>query len=397
MRIAGIPFYQANANNYAKGRGRPIRKLTVHHSAGWENTLRYLWADPNRNASSTFWVGNISGQIEQYVDTDDTPFTNGNYASNQESLTVEVRGDWRGFYDRGTLDNLYTLMVKLLPHYPNLILEFHMDVSSSVTLCPADLKHKGYAKDEFLRAVASFNTPNPTPTPSVIKYEAITPKRIKLTRAANLWDFNFTSWQNAKAVKAYNAGEVIDVVAIATNGLGGKYYMTAYSYNGGAIRSTNGFNVADCEDYVPQITQPPTVEQKWEPMANPREMRLVYDNKVVDLDKNEQVGSTIVAGTDISLVELKTVSAGKVYARSKWARDNNKNWGIPLDQFTEKPSTTPEPPREPVPEPPIDVDPTTPGNGDVEKRLNAIEAFLKLITDFFVAIFKNFPLFKKGE
>lgn len=391
MKISGVPFYQANGNNYQVGRGRPIRKLTIHHSAGWENTLRYLWADPNRNGSSTFWVGNQPNQIEQYVDTNDTPYTNGNWASNQESITVETRGDWRGYYDQQTLNNLYSLMVKLLPHYPQLILEFHMDVSNTVTLCPADLKHKGYAKAEFDKAVASFNTPTPpTPVPSVISYQAITPKRVKLIRAANLWDFNFTTWSSAKSVKPYNAGDVIDVVAIATNTLGGKYYMTAYSYNNGAVRATNGFNTADCEDYVPVITQPPTVEQKWEPMATPRKMRLAVASRVMDLDKMEEFGDTVAIGTDIDLVELKTVSPGKVYARSKWSKDNNKNWGIELSRFTEVPTPvpTPEPPREPVPEPPIDVDPTTPGNGDVVSRLNALEKIVKLITDFLDKIFK---------
>lgn len=389
MKLAGVPFYQANANNYARGRVRPIRKLTIHHSAGWEATLRYLWADPNRNASSTFWVGNLLNQIEQYVDTDDTPYTNGNYDSNSESLTVETRGDWRGYYDRGTLDNLFKLMTMLLPHYPNLILEFHMDVSRSVTLCPADLKHKGYARAEFDRAVAQFNQPAPTPTPPVSKitYEAITPKRVKLIRAANLWNFNFTDWQSAQAVKPYNAGDVIDVVAVATNQLGGKYYMTAYSFNNGAVRSTNGFNIKDCEDYAPVITQPPTVEEKWEPMQTPRKMRLVYAVKVYDLDKRAEIGDTIPAETDVDLVELKTIREGantRVYARSKWARDNGKNWGIALDQFKEVPATTPEPPREPIPEPPIDTDPETPGTGDVPaEQLNVIIKILKAIANFF--------------
>lgn len=398
MKLAGVPFYQANGNNYTPGRGRPVRKLTLHHSAGWENTLRYLWADPNRNGSSHFWVGNQANQIEQYVDTDDTAWCNGNWASNQESISVETRGDWRGYYDRATLDNLYTLMVKLLPHYPNLILEFHMDVSSTVTLCPADLKHKGYARAEFDRAVASFNTPKPpTPAPSVISYQAIIPKRIKLTRPANLWNFNFTEWAKAQAVKPYPAGEVVDVVAIATNSLGGKYYMTAYSYNNGAVRATNGFNVADCEDYVPQITQPPTVEQKWEPMLTPRKMRLTYACAVTDLDSMKETGAVIAVGTDIDLVELKTVSPGKVYARSKWARDNNKNWGILLERFTEVPATDPEPPREPVPEPPIDVDPTVPGNGDpgVIEKTTVIEFLLSLVKAIMDFIGKLNPL-KKG-
>ena len=390
MRLPGVPFYQAAATNYTKGRTAPVRKLTIHHSAGWENTLRYLWADPNRNGSSHFWVGNQAAQIEQYVDTADTAWTNGNWTSNCESITVETRGDWRGYYDRATLDNLYLLMVQLLPHYPQLLVEFHMDVSTKVTLCPADLKHKGYAKAEWDRAVAAVNKPvTPTPPAAVVSYKAITPKRVKLIRPANLWNFSFTDWSKAVAVKPYPAGEVLDVVAIATNALGARYYMTAYSYNAGAVRATNGFNVVDCEDYVPQITQPPTVEQKWEPMANPREMRLMVTSKVTDLDSNAEIGADIAAGTDISLVELKTVSPGKVYARSKWARDNGKNWGIELNRFAEVPNDMTEPPREPVPETPLDVDPTTPGNGDVVERLNALEKLVKLIVDFLDKIFNN--------
>lgn len=200
MRIPGIPFYPAASSNFTRGRSRPIRKLTIHHSAGWENTLRYLWGDPNRNGSSTFWVGNLPGQMEQYVDTDDTPWTNGNFDSNSESLTCEVRGDWRDWYDRGTLDNLYNLMLKLLPHWPHLILEFHMDVSRTVTLCPADLKHKGYARAEFDRAIRDLFAPKPapapTPAPSKISYKAITPKRVKLNKVTNLWNFDFTSCGN---------------------------------------------------------------------------------------------------------------------------------------------------------------------------------------------------------
>jgi hypothetical protein len=388
MKLPGVPFYQANINNYTPGRTRPIRKLTIHHSAGWENTLRYLWADPNRNGSSTFWVGNQPNQIEQYVDTADTPWTNNNWDSNCESLTVETRGDWRGYYDRGTLDNLYALMLKLLPYYPELIVEYHMDVSRSVTLCPADLKHKGYAKAEWDKAVATFNKPAPTPTPPPavgISYRTITPKRVKLNKAANLWNFNFTEWAKAQAVKPYPAGEVLDVVAIARNSLGGEYYMTAYSYNGGAIRATNGFNVKDCDDYTPQITQPPTIEQKWEPMANPRKMRLAVSSYITDLDTMKQTGSEIVAGTDIDLVELKTTSPGVTYARSKWSKENNKNWGILLNRFTEvpTPAPTPEPPREPVPEPPLDVNPSVPGNGDVVANVNWLVKAVQAILAFF--------------
>ncbi len=377
-----FPFYQASGSNYSPGREQPIRYITVHHSAGWEQTLRYLWADPNRGGSSHFWVGNAPDSVEQYVDTNDTAWTNGNWRSNNESVTIEVRGDWRGYYDQETLNNLGKLLYELRKAYPNAGIEYHKDVSDKITLCPADLKDKGYARAVWDSVSQQLNPPTP-PAPA-ITYQAITPKRIKLKITANLWDFNFTSYPDAKAVKPYGQGSVIDVVAIATNSLGSRYYMTAYSYNDGAIRATNGFNIADCEDYVPQVTEPPTVELKWEAFANPRKMRLLQDTHVINLDTNTEQGDLLKAGTDIELVEKKTTAPGKVYARSAWSKTNNKNWGIPLDLFGEVPSDQPEPPREPVPEPPIDVDPTTPGNGDaILENSNLILKILKAIASFF--------------
>jgi len=389
MRLSIANFYQANGNNFSPGRsGNPVRYVTIHHSAGWEATLRYLWADPNRNGSSHFWVGNQPGQIEQYVDTDDTAWTNGNWQSNLQSITIEVRGDWRGYYDQQTLNNLETLLQQIRKNYPTADIQYHKDVSDKITLCPADLKDKGYARAVWDKVTSWLNPPKP-PAPSIV-YTPITPKRIKLTRATNLWNFNFTDWSKAQAVKAYENGAVIDVVAVAKNALGGEYYMTAYSYNGGAIRQTNGFNVKDAVDYVPEITQPPTVEQKWEAMLNPRKMRLLVASYVTDLDTMKEFGELVAVGTDIDLVELKTVSPGRVFARSNWSLTNNKNWGIELSRFGEVPSTQPEPPREPVPEPPIDVDPTVPGQGDVVERLSALEALVKKILDFLSSIFSGF-------
>lgn len=388
MKLSIAKFYQAAASNYSRGREQPIRYVTIHHSAGWEATLRYLWADPSRNGSSHFWVGNTPGQIEQYVDTADTAWCNGNWRSNNESISIEVRGDWRGYYNQPTLDNLELLLREIRKNYPNAQIEYHQDVSDKITLCPADLKHKGYAKQVWDKVTNWLFPPKP-PTPS-IKYQTITPKRVKLKVTANLWNFNFTDWTKAQAVQPFGQGSVVDVVAIATNSLGGKYYMTAYSYNNGDVRATNGFNINDCEDYVPAVTQPPTVELKWEPMANPRKMRLLVESRVTNLDTMEETGDVIAVNTDIDLVELKTVAPGKVYARSKWANTAGKNWGILLDRFGEVPTAQPEPPREPVPEPPIDVDPETPGNGDVIQRLTVLEKLVDYIFDFFGKLFNGF-------
>lgn len=393
MRLPNITgYFQAAAGNYQKGRGRAIRCFTVHHSAGWEQTLRYLWGDPARGASSTFYV---SGSVrEQYVDTDDTPYTNGNWPSNQESLTCEVRGDWRnGYYDQATLNNLTEVMYQCLKIWPGLVLTFHKDVSDKSTLCPADLKDKGYAAACWNKAkarIAAENAPKPTPAPVGITYKKITPKRIKLIRTANLWNFNFSDWSKAQSVKTYGVNELIDVVAVAKNALGGEYYMTAYSYNNGSIRATHGFNIKDCADYVPAPTQPPVpAKPVWVALENPRKMRAAVDLKVYDLDAKADVGETIKAGTDIDLVEKLTNTDGKIYLRSKWARDSKKNWGVLSSKMMEIPEAPVVPP-ETVPPKPIDTDPTVPGNGDIETRLSALEAIVKKIVDFLSSIFSGF-------
>lgn len=250
-------FFQAHWSNYTQGRTRPIRTFTVHHSAGWEQTLRYLWANPDRNASSTFYV---SGSVrEQYVAIEDTPWTNANSVSNSESLTCEVRGDWRnGYYDQATLDNLTEVMYQCLKLYPNLALNYHKDVSTTGTLCPADLKDKGYAQVCWDKAQNRIKVENQAAQqPAGLRLD-IPDKKVILIRDANLWDMSFTSFANAKAIKALPKGTVIDVAGVYDHPLSSTdYYLSNYSWNNGF---NQGINRADCEDYVPPApVEPPVV------------------------------------------------------------------------------------------------------------------------------------------
>jgi hypothetical protein len=258
MRLPIASWYPAHPSNQTAGRGgNPIDRITIHHTAANNTTLRHLWADPARNGSSHFFVSDKV--IEQYVDTNNTAWTNGNFASNQRSISIEVNGDWRnGYYNQGTLNNLQRLLVELRRNFPTTRIAYHMDESLSRTLCPADLKHKGYALTVWNNAGAILQPKPPAPAP--ITYQAIAKKQIILTRDASLWNFNFTRWSDAKSTGSYPKGYVVsNVVAIATNSLGGKYYMTEYSYNNGAVRATNGFNVSDVKDYTtPPVVIPPT-------------------------------------------------------------------------------------------------------------------------------------------
>lgn len=381
MKLTNVPFYPANHTNFTKGRTRPIKYITIHHSAGLEQTLRYLWADPNRNGSSHFWVGNK--HMEQYVDTSDTAWTNGNWRSNSESITIEVRGDWRGYYNQATLNNLETLLKKLRKIYPKTDITYHKDVSDRMTLCPADLKDKGYARKVWNKVTNWLSAPAPS---AKITYKPISPKRVKLVEAASLWDFDFADWSQARPVEDYRKGHIVDVVAVATNQLGGKYYMTAYSYDGGKIRNTHGFNIRDTVNYVPDKTKSPTIAPKWEAMLTPRKLRTAEDIRIVDLDTNEEFGDVVKAGTDIELVEKKTLKNNRMYLRSKWAKKNDKNWGVPMDSLEE---IKKEVPREPVPEPPIDVDPDEPNDSDVIEKASGIVEAIKALLDKLLNIIKG--------
>lgn len=144
MRLSIATFYPANTANYTKGRqGNSVDRITVHHTAGFESSLKALYENPQRQGSAHFFVHPT--KIEQYVDTNDTAWTNGNFSSNLRAITIEVRGDWRGYYDQATLDSLKRLFSELRKHYPNARLTYHMDESDKATACPADLKNKWYA------------------------------------------------------------------------------------------------------------------------------------------------------------------------------------------------------------------------------------------------------------
>lgn len=156
MKLSIAQFYPANQANYDKGRqGNAVDRITVHHTAGMDNSLKALYENPARQGSAHFFVH--PSKIEQYVDTNDTAWTNGNYSSNLRAVTIEVRGDWRGYYDQATLDNLKRLFTELRKAYPNARLTYHMDESLKATACPADLKHKGYAQKMWDE---SLNTPS---------------------------------------------------------------------------------------------------------------------------------------------------------------------------------------------------------------------------------------------
>ncbi len=82
----------ADKNNYMIGRnGNNIKSVTIHHMADVltiEECGR-LFQNPNRKASSHYGIDS-SGRVGLYVNEKDTAYTNSNFKSNTESVTIEV-------------------------------------------------------------------------------------------------------------------------------------------------------------------------------------------------------------------------------------------------------------------------------------------------------------------
>ena len=135
----------ADESNYTKGRQSSIVKfITPHHTAGVidiEN-LGTIWQNPNRNASSHYGIG-YTGRIASYVDEEDTAWTNSNWKSNKESITIEVSNDQTGgnwHVSDESIKSLINLMVDIAKRYNLVPLELHKNVSLhkwfTNTTCP---------------------------------------------------------------------------------------------------------------------------------------------------------------------------------------------------------------------------------------------------------------------
>ena len=247
----------ASTNNYSKGRsGRKIEMITIHHMAGVLSAKRCgeLFQNPNRKASSNYGIG-YDGKIGLYVDEENTSWANSNWDANCKSVTIETSndktgGDWH--VGDVTLNSLIKLVADIAKrnNLGKLVkgknLTWHQMYAKTACPGPYLLSKLDYIVDEA-------NKINEQVEPVTdLKIEKIDKKKIKLNKDTSLWNFDFAEWEDAKAVKNYEKGTVIeDIVAVVTNALGGKYYMTEYSYNNNIH---NGFNIVDCEEVIENIT-----------------------------------------------------------------------------------------------------------------------------------------------
>lgn len=105
-----VPAYEGN---YTKGRsGRKIEQICLHHMAGrlTAEQCGRIFQAKGRYGSSHYGVG-YDGSIANYVDEEDTAWTNSNWDSNCKSITIEISDNDNSWYVN---DNTLNAVIKLV-------------------------------------------------------------------------------------------------------------------------------------------------------------------------------------------------------------------------------------------------------------------------------------------
>ena len=105
-----VPAYEGN---FTYGRsGRSIEAITIHHMAGrlTAEQCGKIFQAVGRYGSSHYGVG-YDGSVANYVDEEDTAWTNSNWDSNCKSITIEVSDNDNSWYVN---DTTFNALIKLV-------------------------------------------------------------------------------------------------------------------------------------------------------------------------------------------------------------------------------------------------------------------------------------------
>lgn len=131
-----VEFIQCHSSNYTKGRGgKTIKEMAVHYtatSASAHNNLVYF-SRKGANASAHLFVDK-DGAIRQSVNFADTAWSVGNFARNQQSVSVEVVSAGEDF-TAAQVNALKSIYQYLNKHYGVTSVIRHYDVTGK--RCPA--------------------------------------------------------------------------------------------------------------------------------------------------------------------------------------------------------------------------------------------------------------------
>jgi hypothetical protein len=253
----------ADEGNYTKGRsGRNIEAITIHHMAGrlTAEQCGRIFQTKGRYGSSHYGVG-YDGSIANYVDEENTAWTNSNWDSNCKSITIEISDNDNSWYVNDiTLNALIKLVADIAKRrglgtlVPGKNLTWHSMFTS--TDCPGDYLR---SKMQYIADEANKINNESTSNEVNVYYMARTKKHGWLKEVKNLDDY--AGYENSPitglAIKV-DKGSIRYRVHL--KGKGWLPFVTGYDIND----FNNGFagdivNIIDCVEcyyYTPNNIRP---------------------------------------------------------------------------------------------------------------------------------------------
>lgn len=377
----------AHPGNFTSGRpgGSRNGQNTYHHVVGSADSAVLVFNRAGRQASSHFVVTDKPGVIYQCVNLNDTAWTDGNWASNLRSVTMEHHGDWRNGYNNPTvIENSARLVAWLrdqgIVNHPMR----HRQISQ--TACPADLPVE-QIWNRATQIIADYNTPKPAPQPEWLKNRKAMKKTVYAQNdGLRLINLNDPSKYADSRVFARNTSFEIG----STTKVGGvDYYITVSSTN---ANIANGIRVSEVAEtpWAPPVVEPPKpTTPSWVDSIIDVENKTMYvlrATPLIDLEHGRPYSKDgketwFQAGDIIKDISAQTIVSGKTYMLTEYSyQQTKKDWkqfgnGIDANDLSLNPQSTP---------------PGTPANPDPDKAaiLAFLEMLAKLITDF-IAKFKK--------
>lgn len=257
--------------------------ITVHNTANdasAKNEISYMISNNNYNS---FHYAVDDKEIVQGLPLDRNGFhasDGANGTGNRKTIGIEIcysksGGDRFIKAEKNAVDLIVYLIKKY--NWDISCVKRHYDYAPDKKYCPHRTMDLGW--DRFLKMIKDKLEDKPKPT--TLKIENITNKKVKLKIDAHLWNLDFNTYKEAKSVKQFKKGDIIEVSAIANHPIGAKYYLTEYSYS---KNIHNGFNVVDCEDYIEQKIHTVKAGDTLESIAkkyNTTINKIVEDNKLI--------------------------------------------------------------------------------------------------------------------
>ena len=255
-----VPAYEGN---YSKGRsGRKIEQICLHHMAGRLTAKQCgrIFQAKGRYGSSHYGVG-YDGSIANYVDEEDTAWTNSNWDSNCKSVTIETSDNDNSWYVNDiTLNALIKLVADIAKRrnlgklVPGKNLTWHSMFTN--TTCPGNYLR---SKMQYIADEANKINNESTSNEVNVYYRVKTQKHGWLSEVKNLEDY--AGWENSPitglAIRV-DKGSIRYKAHI--KGKGWLPFVTGYDINdfnnGFAGDGVNAIDCVECYYYTPNNIRP---------------------------------------------------------------------------------------------------------------------------------------------